>query len=138
MRTANVRAVAVTPRPLRLRLWADETRTAQAQAVLDALDAELAANAEQMGQPLEWSAAERSVLDLIGDTIDRRTDLQARYSTCDDGSTRLKLAAELRLMEASLTRLLKQIKTELPAAPSLRSRKASDAAKARWNRAADQ
>lgn len=113
-------------------------RTAESRAVLDALDAELAANAEQLGQPLEWSAAERAVLDLIGDTIDRRTDLQARYEVCDDGSTRLKLAAELRLMEAALARLLKQVRTELPAPPTLRSRKASHAAHVRWDRASDQ
>ena len=67
--------------------------TPHAQAVLDALEAELAANAEQIGQSLEWSAAERAVLDLIADTIDRRTDLQARYAACDDSGARLKVAA---------------------------------------------
>lgn len=80
----------------------------------------------------------QTVLDLISDTIARRTDLQARFAGCDCRGARLQLAADLQLMEVSLARLLKQIKTELPDAQSLRSQKASQAAKARWDRAADQ
>ena len=91
-------------------------RSAQARAVLDGLDAELAANAEQLGQQLEWSAAERAIRDLIADTVDRRTDLLRLYRATDDGALMVKLSAELRLLETSLARLLKQVKTELPAA----------------------
>jgi hypothetical protein len=110
--------------------------TAEAQEVLRALDAELADNGEHLGldEPLEWSAAERTVRELIADTIDRRVDLQQRYEPCDDDRLRLKLATELRLLETSLARLLKQVKTDLPAPISRTSQKASAAAKTRWDR----
>lgn len=111
-------------------------RTAEAQAVLAALDAELEDNAEQLGlgEPLEWSAAEKTLLELIADTIDRRVDLLARYQAAEEDRMRLKLATELRLLETSLARLLKQIRTDLPAAPSRTSQKAAQAAYARWGR----
>lgn len=110
--------------------------TAEALAVLAALDAELADNAEQLGleEPLEWSAAERVLLKLIADSIDRRVELQHRYDESDDDRLQLKFATELRLLETSLGRLLKSVKTDLPAAPSRKSQKASQAAHARWGR----
>ena len=108
--------------------------TAEAVGVLAGLDAELAANSQQIGQPLEWSAAESAFRELIADTIDRRVDLQALYAdSVDDPKVRLKVCAELRLIETALARLLSRIKTELPAAPSLTSRKASQAARRRWD-----
>jgi hypothetical protein len=54
----------------------------------------------------------------------------------DDDKVRVKMSAELRLLETSLARLLKSVSTDLPAEPSLRSQKAARAANARWRNAA--
>ena len=69
--------------------------------------------------------------------MDRKVDLWARYHTSDDDRMRVKLSGELRLLETSLARLLKSVSTDLPAAPSLRSEKASRAANRRWQNAAE-
>jgi len=47
---------------------------------------------------------------------------------------RLKVSAELRPLEAQVARLLKQVRTDMPAPPSRKSMKASKAARTRWNR----
>lgn len=110
---------------------------AEAIALLAALEEELAASSEERGgDPLEWSAAERTVLELVADSVDRRIDLWVQYREArDDTKLRIKLSTELRLLEANIARLLKQIKTDLPPEQSRRSQKASQAASARWNRA---
>ena len=45
----------------------------------------------------------------------------------------MKISAELRLTEASIARLLKQVSTDAPQPMSLRSVKAQRAARARWD-----
>ncbi|RFZ05431.1 hypothetical protein VIMS_04933 [Mycobacterium marinum] len=109
--------------------------SAEAVALLQKLDAELAENAEQLGEPLSWSAADVAIRELVADTIDRRSELKALYRSTKDDKLRLKIAGELRLIESALARLLVRIKTDLPAAPSKTSRKATAAARARWDRA---
>jgi hypothetical protein len=47
---------------------------------------------------------------------------------------RVKLSAEIRLLEGSLARLLKQIKTDVPEADSRTTVKARRVARARWDR----
>jgi hypothetical protein len=52
----------------------------------------------------------------------------AAYPACqDDPKAKVKVSAELRLLEASIARLLKQISTEPPSPRSLRSEKAARA-----------
>jgi hypothetical protein len=109
--------------------------SAPARKLLRALDDELAAAAERRGEPLEWTERDRAVLDLIAANTDRKVDLSARYTDAEDTKTRVKLSAELRLLEAALARLLRQIETEPPVV-SQRSAKARAAAHARWNRSA--
>lgn len=46
----------------------------------------------------------------------------------------IKLSAELRLLEQSAARLLKQIKTDLPEPESSTTRRARSAANSRWDR----
>jgi hypothetical protein len=113
--------------------------TAEAIALLEELDAELADNTAEQGlvEPLGWSAAEQAIRESIACTVDRKVDLWARYHASDDDKMRVKLSGELRLLETSLARLLKSVSTDLPAAPSLRSEKASRAANRRWQNAAD-
>lgn len=113
--------------------------SAEAVALLDELDAELADNSAEQGrlEPLVWSAAEQAVREAIACTVDRKVDLWARYHASDDDKMRVKLSGELRLLETSLARLLKSVSTDPPATPSLRSEKASRAANMRWQDAAD-
>lgn len=113
--------------------------TVEAIELLDELDAELANNTAEQGllEPLVWSAAEQAIRESIACTVDRKLDLWARYHASDDDGMRVKLSGELRLLEASLARLLKSVSTDLPAAPSVRSEKASRAANKRWQDAAD-
>jgi hypothetical protein len=101
---------------------------------LAALDAELAKNSEALGQRLVWSAAEAVILELLADTVDRRAALESLMASTDDAKIRLKVAAELRLIDAALARLLREIKTELPPLRSRTSEKASRAARTRWDR----
>jgi hypothetical protein len=115
--------------------------TVEAVALLDELDTELADNSAERGllEPLVWSAAEQAVREAIACTVDRKVDLWARYHASDDDKMRVKISGELRLLETSLARLLRNVKTDLPmpANPSHRSRKASRAANKRWGNAAD-
>lgn len=109
---------------------------AAAQAVIDSLNAEMKTCAELLGQPLKWSAAERAVLDLIAETYDRRADLQRRYDAASDDRAAVRFSAELRLLEQSAARLLKQVRTEPPTPRPPRSVKAARAAHTRWGREA--
>lgn len=109
--------------------------SAEAVALLRKLDTELAENAKELGKPLKWSAAEHAIMELAADTIDRRGELQRLYEAAKDDKLRLKVAGELRLIEAALARLLAKIKTDLPEPPSRTSRKAQAAARTRWDRA---
>lgn len=109
-------------------------------ALLAALDAELAENSASHGMlddtPLVWSAAESAVRESIAWTVDRLVDLRIAYRTSQDDKIRVKLSAEVRLLETNLARLLKSVPTDLPATPSIRSQKASRAAQKRWRNAA--
>ena len=113
---------------------------AEALALLAALNAEAAENAEARGEPAladgedDWSAAERTILEMIADSVDRKVELAGLYGAAEDVGLKVKLSGELRLLEANVARLLKQINTDLPPEPSLTSQKASDAAKRRWDR----
>ena len=89
-------------------------RSGEARKVLRELNAEPASASERAGTSLVWTAADRELLTLIGDTIDRRVDLAAHYANADDVKSRVKLSAELRLTEGSLTRLLRQVQTDVP------------------------
>jgi hypothetical protein len=111
-----------------------QSHCAEALALLASLDAELAANAEELGQELEFSAAENVVRGLIADTVDRRVDLWARYHASDQTKERLTLSAEIRLLDTSLARLLRQVSPDVPEPQSRTSQKAAAAAAVRWRR----
>lgn len=85
---------------------------------------------------MEWSAQERAVLGLICDQTDRKAELYAAYRDTDDAKARVKLSAEIRLLEGSIGRLLKGVSTDAPSGPrryeSQASRRAQHAALARW------
>ncbi len=108
-----------------------------ARRVLQDLNAELAAAAKHTGRSLVWTAADKQILQLIADTVDRRVDLLADYAQAPAESTaRLKLSTELRLLglERSLAQLLRQVKTDIPQPETQTTVKARHAARVRWDR----
>jgi len=112
-------------------------KTQAAQALIAALDDELASASKATGRELVWSAQELDLIEMLGAAVDRRVELSEQYEQCRDRKdlgVRVKLAAELRLLEGSISRLHRQISTEVPQPMSLTSRKAQAAANARWTR----
>jgi hypothetical protein len=107
--------------------------TAEALAVLADLDAELAANARDAGElsPLELSAADQALREMIADAIDRKVWLTQAYGSTEDVALRVKLCTELRLTEQAAARWLRVIDTEIPEPMSRKSQKAQQAANAR-------
>jgi hypothetical protein len=73
-------------------------KSAEAQALLAGLDADLAASAKHSGRDLVWSAAERDVLSMIGAAVDRRVELSAAYgrshASCDEVEDRDGVAVD--------------------------------------------
>ena len=94
----------------------------EAQKVLEDLDADLARSATKLAKSLSWTAAEREVLKMIANTIDRQVDVACAYEACDRGDAKnpVRLSAEWRMLDAAVARLLKQVETDLP--PICRSR----------------
>jgi hypothetical protein len=108
----------------------------EARRVRRELDQQLADAGRGAGMTLVWSAAEREILDLIRDQINRKCDLQRDYAAAEDARTRVQVSAELRLLESSVERLLRRIKTDVPAAPeSIATVRARAAATKRWDAA---
>ncbi|BBY44267.1 hypothetical protein MCEL_25620 [Mycolicibacterium celeriflavum] len=69
------------------------------------------------------------MLEMIACAVDRKVDLSQQYADTDDPKLRIRLSGELRLLQAHITQLLKQVKTNLPAPPSRTTQKASQAAR---------
>jgi hypothetical protein len=112
-------------------------KTVEAQQLLAALDDELSAAAKATGQDLVWSFQEQDLIEMLGAAVDRRVELSEQYAQLRDRKDlglRIKLAAELRLLEGSISRLHRQISTEVPQPMSVTSIKASRAARAGWDR----
>jgi hypothetical protein len=108
-------------------------RSSEARKVCRELDKELAAAGLRSGQNLVWSAAEEAILGLISDEIDRKERLLDAWEQATDAKVQCKLSAEARLLEQSIARLLKLIKTDLPARESNKTVRARRAANARWD-----
>ncbi len=109
-------------------------KTAAAQAITAALDAELAASAKVAGHELVWSAAEADIISMIAAEVDRRVELSAAYEACESTATKLKIATELRLIEQAIARLYRAVSTDVPQPMSVVSQKAQRAANSRWAR----
>lgn len=109
-------------------------RSAEARKVLRELDKELESAGRRAHKKLEWSAAERAILDLISANFDRISDLRMAYQDAAEVKVQIKLSTELRLLEQAAARLLKQIKTDLPAPESKTTVRARAAANTRWDR----
>jgi hypothetical protein len=110
-------------------------RSSEARRLLKELDAELAENGARAGTTLAWSAAERQIITLILDAVDRRTDLAAELGGTADVRMRIRLSSEIRLTDGTIERLMRKITTAAPAPAneSLRTIKARRAANVRWS-----
>jgi hypothetical protein len=109
-------------------------RSAEARRIRRELDKELSAAAASSGSPLVWTAQDRVVLDLISAAVDRKVDLADVYAEAADAKARVKMSAEIRLLEAHVARLIKQVRTDVPQPETMTTIKARRAAQARWER----
>jgi thiamine phosphate synthase YjbQ (UPF0047 family) len=110
-------------------------KSPEARKVLAEFESYLAAASVRRGETLSFTPAETAVLGLISAQIDRKSDLKRLYAkAAEDTKVLVKLSAELRLLEASIARLMKQVQVDMPVQQSATSRKATKAANARWNR----
>lgn len=109
-------------------------RSREAETLLAELDSELARSSETAGVTLSWTPAERQHLDMIADTIDRRTHLQGRYNNTDplDAKNLCRYSTEIRLCDALVSRLLQRVSTDVAPPMGQRSRRAQHAALSRW------
>lgn len=111
--------------------------SAEARKVLRDLDKQLAASSEQSGRTLAWNAQERAILSQISSILDRKADFLELYQATEDVKAKLKISAEIRLLEQAAARLIRGITTEIPQPPSLQTIKARRAARARWDRSSN-
>ena len=84
--------------------------------MLRELEKELQSAALRQCRKLEWSAAESAILGQISSILDRKHDFWTLYDDDTvDVKTRLKVSAEVRLLEQAADRLVRMVKTDLPA-----------------------
>jgi hypothetical protein len=107
-------------------------RSVEARKLLAELDSYLAAVSRRHGRKVEFTPPEVAVVVMICDEIDRKAGLKRIYSKADTVKEKLKISTEIRLLEASISRMLRQLKVDMPTAPSARTRKAQHAANVRW------
>lgn len=109
-------------------------QSAEARKVLRALNAEQRAARERTGLDIVWTAAEDAILGQIATILDRKSELSELYEKARSVPNKVKLSAEIRLLEQAAARLVKQVNPDIPEAESPRTRRARRAAHARWDR----
>ena len=109
-------------------------KSPEAKKIRRDLDKELESAGQQHGHTLVWSAQERAIIDLICGQIDRKVEIFELYETATDTKVKVKLSGEMRLLEQSVARLLRQVKTDVPASDSRQTVAARRAVRARWDR----
>lgn len=109
-------------------------RSKEALAIAQELRKELASTAKRTGKNLVFSAAEEAIMEQIQNAFDRLAVLQSDWDDCADSKVRARLASEMRLTESHIERLLRRIKTDVPAPRSATSARAAAAVKSRWDR----
>jgi hypothetical protein len=109
-------------------------KSAEARKVLRELDKELADASSRQGRNLVWSAQEATILGQIASLLDRKAEFSSLYDEAPDTKTKLKISAELRLIEQAVARLVRLVKTDLAQPESMTTVKARKAARRRWDR----
>ena len=69
----------------------------------------------------------------ISSILDRKAEFLQLYETAEDVKAKLKISAEIRLLEQSAARLIRGIETDITEPAGLRTIKARGAARARWD-----
>jgi hypothetical protein len=109
--------------------------TSEAPKLRKQLDDQLATLNRQTGRNQVWAATELAVLDMIVSQTDRKVELEKLYESTDDASEKVKISAEVRLLDAATERMLRKLNEAMPkpqATGSRRSEKARAAANSRW------
>jgi hypothetical protein len=109
-------------------------KSPEARKVLRELDRELEQAGQGKGVSLVWSAQEAAILAQIASVLDRKHDFLALYEDTDELKLRLKISAEVRLLEGLAARLVRLVKTDLAGPESMTTVKARRAANRRWDR----
>jgi len=112
-------------------------KSSEARRILRDLDKQLAASSERSGRTLAWNAQERAILAQISSILDRKAEFLDLYEAAEDVKAKLKLSAEIRLLEQAAARLIRGIETDIPEPTSLRTIKARRAAHARWDQSSN-
>jgi len=107
-------------------------RSAESRKLLAEFESQLAAASRRHGRTVAFTPAEAAAVGMICDQIDRKSQLKRMYCKAESVKDKIKLSAEVRLLEASIGRMLRGVKVDMPEAPSARSVKARKAANARW------
>lgn len=107
-------------------------RSTEARKLLAELDGYLAAASRRHGRQVSFTPPEAANVVMICDEIDRKAGLKRLYGKADSVKEKLKISTEIRLLEASISRMLRQVKVDMPAQPSAKSTKAQHAANTRW------
>ncbi|HTX94012.1 MAG TPA: hypothetical protein VME67_03725 [Mycobacterium sp.] len=112
-------------------------RSPEALKTIAELRRELKEAGESIGEELVFSAVEETLINQIGDLLDRKYDLMNAYADCSDVELQIKLSTEIRLLEGAAERLLRRVNTEPPVQSKPRSKvsqQAQRAAETRWAR----
>jgi hypothetical protein len=109
--------------------------SSETRKVLRELGKELDRASRVSGEKLLWTASDQLVLNQISSILDREAQLFSLYESAEEVDVRIRLSAELRLLEQAAARLVKLVRTDLPGPESLRTIKARRAANMRWGHA---
>ena len=108
--------------------------SAAAKRLLSALDNEPAETGLHRGQQLSWTTKESEMREILAKTVDRRARVEKLCAAATDGKLIVKLSTELRQLDNTVTKLLKEIRTDVPEPESLTTIKARRAVNTRWQR----
>src|ERR1700737_4591101 len=109
-------------------------KSPEGRRIVRDLQRELEQASAEQGRELVFSAAESAILGQISSILDRKREFLVLYQDAEDTKVKLKISAEVRLLEQAAARLVKDVKTDIPAPPGMRTVKAQRAARARWDR----
>jgi hypothetical protein len=107
-------------------------KSTEGRKVLRELDKEREAVSKQLGRPVFWTAEDQAVLGQISSILDRKADFLKAYEEAEEIKVRLKISAEVRLLEQAAARLVKQVQPKPPEQKGLVAVKAARAANQRW------
>jgi len=106
-------------------------QSVEARKVLRALNAEQRTARERSGLDIVWTSAEETIIAQICTVLDRKAELVELYDKARSVASKVRLSAEIRLLEQAAARLVRLVNPDVPERESPRARRA---AHARWDR----